>query len=132
MRVLISLFLALTFMAPAFAKSAEVDPDKVLVVMVYSSSCKKFCNEVRPMLAKIEEKYGDKVAVHMLGISGDDLAKSKEMEKRLGISGFLPAVLDLVPAVGIFSAKRKLVKELISSKKFDQYTKYIDVALKAK
>ena len=84
------------------------------------------------MLTKIEEKYGDKVAVHMLGISGDDLAKSKEMEKKLGISGFLPAMLDLVPAVGIFSAKRKLVKELISSKKFDQYTKYIDVALKAK
>ncbi|MBI1270622.1 hypothetical protein GC174_09330 [bacterium] len=132
MRVLICLLLALTFMAPAFAKSVEVDTDKVLVVMVYSNSCKKFCDEVRPMLAKIEDKYGDKVAVHMLGISGDDLARSKEMEKKLGISGFLPGMIDHVPAVGIFSPKRKLVKEIISSKKFDQYTRYIDVALKAK
>lgn len=114
--------------APA-ADLVSIDPDKVLVVMVYDHHCKKSCDDMRPRIEEIRQTYGDTIAVHSIDVSKDVLDQAKDKAKRLGISGFLPAVIDYVPCVGIFTRKRKLVKELPVARKKEVYVKHIEKAL---
>lgn len=134
MKSLTPVFLVLAVLwgaLPCQAKEApELDPDKVLVLMAYSNTCKKWCKEVKPRLQKVEEKYGDRVVVHMVNVSKGHFEGSMSKARQLGIPGFLIEVRDWVPCVAVFTRKRKLIKELTGSKNVETYCKFIDKALK--
>jgi thiol-disulfide isomerase/thioredoxin len=131
---LIPVFLALALFLGVLPCQAgdepRLDADKVLVLMAYSNSCKKWCKEVKPRLGKVEEKYGDKVVVHMVNVSKEHFDGSMEKAKQLGIPGFLVEVRDWVPCVAVFTRDRKLIKELTGAKNLETYCKFIDKALK--
>lgn len=127
-----TLFLSIMFVfnsAAIAGKKAKLDADKVLVVMFYDNHCaNKWCPPVKTTLKAVKEKYGDKIAVHMINMSELDEAKIKS--KKLGVYACMGDVLDLIPVVVIFSKKRKLIREISGVKNEKAYCKFIDKALK--
>lgn len=125
---LLAIFLMLAQL-PADAKN--VDSDKVLVVLLHAQSCRTWCKEVRPVLEEIKKDYKDeKVVIHELDITDEQLPDTKDLAKKLGVASFIPAAMDSVPCVGIFTPERRLVGELTGPQKKSTYKKYIDRALK--
>ncbi len=118
----------------AAAKDTEnnLENGKVLVVLLHAQHCRTWCKEVRPILEEIKKDYGDRLAIRELDITEDTLAKAKAQAKQLGVASFIPAGMDSVPCVGIFSADRHLVGELAGPQKKSTYKKYIEKAMKAK
>ena len=135
MKLLISaiccLFLIVASACPSLAKKKpEIDADKVILVMVFDNHCEsRWCPKIKALLMEVQDKYKDKIGVHGINASLKD--KAKEEEKKLGVSGFVAGVVDYVPCVGVFTKKRKLVREISGLKKVEEYNKYIDKALKS-
>lgn len=117
---------------PVSSHEVKLDPDKVLVTMYYSETCKKWCKEVRPVMAAIVDKYGDKVAVREMSVGKSELENTKKLEKDLGIPGFHEGVFDYVPCVAIFSKRRKLIKEVPGAKDLIKYSEFVDKALSSR
>jgi hypothetical protein len=116
---------------PALAADKAVDGDKVLVVLLHAQSCRSWCKEVRPVLEDIKKDYkAENVVIHELDITDDQLADTKVLAKKLVVASFIPAAMDSVPCVGIFTPERRLVGSLTGPQKKATYKKYIDRALK--
>lgn len=113
------------------SKSEAGSQDRVLILMVYDDDCKKYCSQVRPILTDLKGLYGERVILRQLNVTQAVLDKTYEEAKELGVGTFLKGVLDYVPCVGVFTRKRKLVKELPGVKKKDVYARYIDKALES-
>ncbi len=126
----LSLLNNLIFCIPAFAESERSD-GAVLVLMVYNDKCTKYCGEVRPVLQELKIAYGERVLIKEVNASQQVLAQSQKQTEALGAGGFLKGVMDSVPCVGIFTKKRRLVKELAGVKKKEVYARFIDKALES-
>jgi hypothetical protein len=129
------LFFSIFCVFPCPGKAGDaviIDADKPVVVMIFDDKCKKWCSEVRPILHALKEEYGDKVAFHEIDCSEKVLKAANESARQLGLGHFLGGVIDYVPVVGVFTPKRRLIKEIIGSKSRETYVSYIETALKAK
>src|SRR5215813_3866650 len=111
--------LSLAFLCAARCVAAdETLPGKnpVLVVLIFDESCKVWCQKVRPIMKELKGQYTDKIEVIELDASQPTLKQAETVAKSYGVYGFLRDSADWVPIVGIFSSRKKLLKELVGPK----------------
>lgn len=116
--------------APASPNAAVCE--KVLIVVIYDRSCKKWCEQARPVIKEMAAAYGSDVKVLELDAAPEALPDSKEKAKESGVYNFLRASTDFVPLVGFFAAncnERKLIKQLAGPKSRDVYEAALKKAL---
>jgi len=111
------------------SSEVKVESNKPLVIFVYDRSCKISCGVARPIIKDIQTEYEDKVQFVELDVSKDKLADSRKTAKTLGVLSFLNDSEDWYPAVGVFSAKRKMVKQLLGTRTKEQYLSAIEKAI---
>lgn len=99
------------------------------VVMIYDHECAVWCGQVKPILSELQNEYKSRVQFVELDTSNDHMASSKNTAKSIGVSKFLNENADYAPVIGVFSAKGKLLKELVGPKKKEIYTDAISKAL---
>ena len=99
------------------------------VVMIYDHECAVWCGKVKPILSELQTEYKSRVQFVELDTSKDQMASSKNTAKSIGVSKFLNENADYAPVIGVFSAKGKLLKELVGPKKKEIYTDAISKAL---
>ena len=106
------------------------DTSRVLVVLAFDQTCKKWCSVVRPMVEKLKQEYHDRVDFAELDFTQSELPNTTRLGKELGIGKVIEDAGQYVPEVLVFAAKRKLVKELDYSKGEADYRRAIDDALR--
>lgn len=99
------------------------------VVMIYDHECAVWCGQVKPILSDLQKEYKSRVQFVELDTSNDQIASSKNTAKSIGVSKFLNENADYAPVIGVFSAKGKLLKELVGPKKKEIYSDAISKAL---
>ncbi|MDP3508765.1 MAG: hypothetical protein Q8T09_12310 [Candidatus Melainabacteria bacterium] len=114
--------------SPALTKSVSGKYD-ARVVMIYDHECAVWCGQVKPILSELQNEYKSRVQFVELDTSNDQMASSKNTAKSIGVSKFLNENADYAPVIGVFSAKGKLLKELVGPKKKEIYTDAISKAL---
>lgn len=107
----------------------ESPASNVLVVFVFDKSCKVACTKVRPSLNELKEEYGDRVEYVELDVSKDCMKESEKTAKSLHVYNFLQDTEEWYPAVGVFSARRKLVKQILGTKTKEMYKAAIEKAI---
>ena len=125
---IVGLVLALAVPASAGPVSKAYD---ARVVMVYDHECTVWCGKVKPILSDLKNEY-KKVEFVELDTSKDNMTESKNTAKTMGISKFLNENAEYAPVIGVFSAKGKLVKELVGPKNKAVYLEAISQALSNK
>ncbi len=129
-RLFIAAVLALT---PFCGAANALDETKVAVkpkvVLVFDRECQIWCNKVKPIVQELEHTYKDKVEFVSLDTSADSFATSMSHAKPLGLAKFLSDNQDYAPVVGVFSARGKIVKELVGPKSKSIYEDAIAKAL---
>ena len=131
-RLVIMVLLSLAAVGVMRSSAAEESlPDKrpVLVVLIFDESCKVWCQKVRPIMKELKGQYTDKIEVIELDASQPALKQAETVAKSYGVYGFLRDSADWVPIVGIFSGRKKLLKELVGPKQKEVYVAAIDKAL---
>lgn len=124
---LISMFTA--FCPLVLAEERLSDDSRVLVVFVFDKSCRISCDAVRPIFRQLKNEYGEKVKFVELDVSKDVIGESQKTAKALNVGRFLSDTEDWYPAVGVFTAGRKKVKEILGAKPREQYVNAIEKAL---
>lgn len=81
-------------------------------------------------MKELKDQYGDKVEIVELDASAPTLKDGEAPAKAYGVYGFLRDSADWVPIVGIFSGRRKLLKELVGPNQKNVYVAAIDKALR--
>jgi len=99
------------------------------VVLVFDKECQIWCNKVKPIVQQLEQTYLDKVDFVALDTSADSFATSMSQAQTLGLSKFLSDNRDYAPVVGVFSARGKIVKQLVGPKNKSIYEDAIAKAL---
>lgn len=99
------------------------------VVLVFDKECQIWCNKVKPIVQQLEQTYLDKVDFVALDTSTDSFANSMSQAQTLGLSKFLSDNRDYAPVVGVFSARGKIVKQLVGPKNKSIYEDAIAKAL---
>lgn len=134
--MLFLLFAACFFQAEVRAANSQSSPTKNVagqyearVVMVYDHECAVWCGQVKPILAELQNEYKSRVQFVALDTSSDQISSSKITAKAIGASKFLSENADYAPVIGVFSAKGKLLKELVGPKKKEIYADAIAKAL---
>lgn len=129
-RLFVTAVLALMpFCGAANAIDATKVAIKPKVVLVFDRECQVWCNKVKPIVQELERTYKDKVEFVSLDTSADSFASSMSHAKPLGLAKFLADNQDYAPVVGVFSAKGKIVKELVGPKSKSIYEDAIAKAL---
>lgn len=118
------------FCAPAPA-GEEANDGRVLVVFVFDKSCRISCDAVRPIFKQLKVEYGDKVRFVELDVSKEVLKESRKTAQELRVGRFLDDTEDWYPAVGVFTGRRKKIKEILGAKPKEQYVQAIEKALSA-
>ncbi|HEY9759306.1 MAG TPA: hypothetical protein V6C97_29375 [Oculatellaceae cyanobacterium] len=103
--------------------------DKPLVTLIFDQTCKVWCKQVRPIMKELQDEYHDKVGFAELDATEAVLVETRKKAKDLGISGYFSDAADYVPVVLIFTANRKLVKELPGPKTRKDYEAVIEKAM---
>ena len=113
--------------ALATAIYAQEPAQQAVIVILYSQHCKAYCQKVRPILQELKQQY-PKIAFLELDTSSETLPESKAKAKELGRSvlQFVTDYADVVPYVGFFNSKRKLVKDLSGPKTKELYVSVIE------
>lgn len=124
---LISLITA--FCPLVLAAEGPSDDSRVLVVFVFDKSCRISCDAVRPIFRQLKNEYGEKVKFVELDVSKEVIGESQKTAKALNVGRFLNDTEDWYPAVGVFTAGRKKVKEILGAKPREQYVNAIEKAL---
>lgn len=114
---------------PAGLTKAVAGKYDARVVMIYDHECSVWCGQVKPILSELQNEYKARVQFVELDTSNDQIANSKSTAKSIGVSKFLNENADYAPVIGVFSAKGKLLKELVGPKKKEIYTDAISKAL---
>lgn len=127
MVAVLSSFCSVSFLPTALAEQNQTSTP--LVVFVFDKSCKISCNSVRPLIRELQSQYTDRVNFVELDVSKDTIKDSETTAKSLGVSAFLSETEDWYPAVGVFSSKRKLVKQILGAKTKDKYQEAIEKAI---
>ena len=115
--------------APAALTKKVAGQYEARVVMIYDHECAVWCGQVKPILAELQNEYKSKVQLVALDTSSDQISSSKITAKAIGASKFLSENADYAPVIGVFSAKGKLLKELVGPKKKEIYADAIAKAL---
>jgi hypothetical protein len=115
--------------SPQDAPKAEKTNYDARVVMVYDHECAVWCGKVKPLLSELQNEYKSRVQFVELDTSNDQMEASKKTAKTLGVGKFLNENADYAPVIGVFSAKGKLLKELVGPKNKDIYSDAISKAL---
>jgi hypothetical protein len=113
----------------AIAATSDPTPQHVLVVLIFDEGCKVWCQKVRPIMKELKEQYGQRVDFLELDASAGTMKETEAKAKEAGVVSFLHDSADWVPIVGVFSPKRRLIKELVGPKSKDTYVSVIDKAL---
>ena len=100
-----------------------------MVLLIFDQTCKVWCKQVRPVMKELEEQYRDRVGFVELDATESVLADTKKKAKEMGISGYFADAADYVPVVLVFTANRKLVKELPGPKSRKDYESVIQKAI---
>ena len=129
--LLVSLVAGLNF-AVVKVDAQEASEPTALVVFIFDKSCKVSCNTVRPIIRELQGEYTNRVQFTELDVSKDCLKESQKTAKSLGVSSFLSDAEDWYPAVGVFSARRKMVKQILGAKTKEMYKAAIEKAIAAK
>ena len=103
--------------------------DKPLVTLIFDQTCKVWCKQVRPVMKELQEQYSGRVGFSELDATDSVLPETKKKAKELGIGGYFSDAADYVPVVLIFTAQRKLVKELPGPKTKEAYQAVIEKAM---
>lgn len=123
----IVVLILLLFAVPSNSQSSE--SEQPMVVLVHATNC-SVCAKVRPLVNELEKEFRDKVQFVSLDVTDEASRKeSRRKAKSLGIDNFLSFYEDQFPCVGVFKAKRKLVKELYGLKDREAYVSCIEKAL---
>lgn len=109
--------------------SEPMPASKPKVVLVFDKECQIWCNKVKPIVQQLEQTYLDKVDFVALDTSTDSFATSMSQAQTLGLSKFLSDNRDYAPVVGVFSARGKIVKQLVGPKNKSIYEDAIAKAL---
>lgn len=126
---------AFLWQAPALADAPAALTKKVSgqyearLVMIYDHECAVWCGQVKPILAELQNEYKSRVQFVALDTSSDQISSSRITAKAIGASKFLSENADYAPVIGVFSAKGKLLKELVGPKKKEIYADAIAKAL---
>ncbi len=126
---------AFLWQSPAMADTPAALTKKVSaqyearVVMIFDHECAVWCGQVKPILADLQNEYKSRVQFVALDTSNDQINSSKVTAKAIGASKFLTENADYAPVIGVFSAKGKLLKELVGPKKKEIYADAIAKAL---
>ena len=128
---------ALASSGPFAAQSEELQKPAAteatpIVVFVFDRSCKLSCNTVRPVLKELETEYQDRVQFVQYDVSKETIKEARQSAKSLGVLSFLDDHEEWYPAVGVFSSKRKLVKQILGAKPRDAYREAIEKSLALK
>jgi len=115
--------------APAALTKKVAGQYDARVVMIYDHECAVWCGQVKPILAELQNDYKSRVQFVALDTSSDQISSSKITAKAIGASKFLNENADYAPVIGVFSAKGKLLKELVGPKKKEIYADAIAKAL---
>jgi hypothetical protein len=130
--VLFSL-LVLPWLPSAHAEDGGVGAKPTaLVVFVFDKSCKISCGIVQPIIRELQTEYSGRVDFVELDVSKDSIKDSQKTAKSLGVSSFLSDTEDWYPAVGMFTSRRKMVKQILGAKSKDVYKTAIEKALASK
>ena len=124
--LLVSVF---SVFCPSVLAVEDADDSRVLVVFVFDKSCRISCDAVRPIFRQLKTEYGEKVKFVELDVSKDVIKESQKTAKVLNVGRFLDDTEDWYPAVGVFTAGRKKVKEILGAKPREQYVSAIEKAL---
>jgi thiol-disulfide isomerase/thioredoxin len=102
-----------------------------ILVFIHSTEC-PVCARVRPIMKRLETTYKGKAQFIFLDVT-DDQAKEKarQIAKAAGFRAFFALYEDTYPCVGIFTAKKKCMKELFGYQTEDKYTSTLDKAMSA-
>lgn len=135
--LILQLSLGMAFIEPCSAEDDSATKEsekqsKALVVFVYDKTCRISCSVVRPQIMDLQEQYADKVQFVYLDVSQDTREEARKTAQALGISRFLKDCEQWYPAVGIFSSKRKLVKQLLGTRPKKDYVSAIEKAIESK
>lgn len=117
--------------APATLTKKVSGQYEARLVMIYDHECAVWCGQVKPILAELQNEYKSRVQFVALDTSSDQISSSKITAKAIGASKFLSENADYAPVIGVFSAKGKLLKELVGPKKKEIYADAIAKALSA-
>jgi hypothetical protein len=115
--------------APAALTKKVAGQYDARVVMICDHECAVWCGQVKPILAELQNEYKSRVQFVALDTSSDQISSSKITAKAIGASKFLNENADYAPVIGVFSAKGKLLKELVGPKKKEIYADAIAKAL---
>jgi hypothetical protein len=115
--------------APAALTKKVAGQYDARVVMIYDHECAVWCGQVKPILAELQNEYKSRIQFVALDTSSDQISSSKITAKAIGASNFLNENADYAPVIGVFSAKGKLLKELVGPKKKEIYADAIAKAL---
>lgn len=115
--------------APAALTKKVSGQYEARLVMIYDHECAVWCGQVKPILAELQNEYKSRVQFVALDTSSDQISSSKITAKAIGASKFLSENADYAPVIGVFSAKGKLLKELVGPKKKEIYADAIAKAL---
>jgi thiol-disulfide isomerase/thioredoxin len=112
------------------AASTTTQPDKLpWVVFIYSRDC-PVCQKVHPIIEGLQTTYKSKVHFVKLDITDDKAVQdSRKLAKSMKFDSFFALYEDSFPAVGIFSDRKKCVKELFGENTKATYTASIDAAI---
>jgi hypothetical protein len=121
-RIVVAILVAIVTTVFAHSSSQAIEPEsKILMVLFFDQNCHAWCGAVRPIVAELKKTYSDQVDFVEIDVTQSRLKEAKEAAKELKISSYLSDVSDLVPEVAIFSAKRKICKELVGPKSSEVY-----------
>jgi hypothetical protein len=117
---------------PGCLAAQSAVPAKAMVVLVFDRHCKIWCTQVRPIMKELEREYSTRVEFEELDATGSQMSSAETKAKKLGVLNVFHDVADYVPAVLVYTARHKLVKELIGPKSKIDYKSNIDKALSLK
>jgi hypothetical protein len=106
---------------PAAAEDKPAAVQQPLCVMLFDDKCKAWCAQVRPMMAELKTRYGDKVEFAEIDVSPSTLQEAKKKAKELRIGSLLADAIGYVPIVIICSPNRKGHHEFMGPKNKDAY-----------
>lgn len=126
--VLVALVVALG--QPISAMAQTVQPGRPMIIFIYSKKC-DVCPRVKPVLADLQQQYGDKIEFITLDVTDDALkAEARKRGKELGVGAFVAFCVDAFPTVGVFGPNHRVIKELYGYHPRQAYEELIGRAIK--
>jgi thiol-disulfide isomerase/thioredoxin len=129
-RNIIRLVAATIFSASSFCGSLPTE-NKPLVVVVYADWC-PLCQKLKPVLARINEKYSGKIHFVRLDVtSKETTAKSRLQAQSLGLEQFFEQSRDKTSLVVIQDPAGHEVFRAVHDYDFQHYATVLDQQLRA-